>query len=300
MSELPWPHPSRNASDADPSADHQAALQAAFGTPHPVAWVTGSAADRVGRGIAKRFAARGYRMVLHAHQSREEGERLVEKWTQAGVETLLVSGAIEEEATVESWIPQIVERFGRLDVLVHAAAVWEPATLEETTSKLVIEQFMSNTLGSFLCGQKAGLEMIKQRTGGAIVLIGDWALNRPYRDFAAYFASKGTIPTLTRSLAVELAERNACVRVNAILPGPVLLAEGTPDKTQQAILEQCLLRCAGTADHIARAAVFLAEHEFLTGVCLPVDGGRSIYAGSIADAIAHPSLFPSHDRTPSS
>ena len=132
--------------------------------------------------------------------------------------------------------------------------------------------------------------MSKQATGGAIVLLGDWAISRPYPDFAAYFASKGAIPTLTRSLAVELAERNPRMRVNAILPGPVLLADQTPDSTQQAILQQCLLRRMGTADHVARTAVFLAEHEFLTGVCLPVDGGRSIYAGSVADAIAHPNF----------
>jgi len=256
-----------------------------------VAWITGSAADRVGRAIAKRFAVRGYRIVLHANQSIEDGKRLAKLWNDLGIETMLVHGPIEDEACVRNWIDQIMARFGRLDVLVHAAAVWEPMTLENTTSKLVIEQLMSNTLGSFLCSQHAGLAMTKQSTGGAIVLTGDWAIARPYQDFVAYFASKGSIPTLTRTLAVELADRNPRVRVNAVLPGPVMLAEGTPDRTQQAILQECLLQRAGTADHVAQAAVFLAEHEFITGVCLPVDGGRSIYAGKIADAIAHPSLF---------
>jgi NAD(P)-dependent dehydrogenase (short-subunit alcohol dehydrogenase family) len=131
--------------------------------------------------------------------------------------------------------------------------------------------------------------MSKQATGGSIVLVGDWAVARPYRDFAAYFASKGSIPTLTRAFAVELGERSPNIRVNAVLPGPVKLVHGVSEATQEAILKQCLLRREGTADHVARAAQFLAEHEFLTGVCLPVDGGRSIYAGSIADAIAHQS-----------
>jgi len=291
MSDLPWPDPALSSLSEYRSEEDRRALHALFGTEQPVAWVTGSAADRVGRAIAKRFAVRGYRIVLHANRSIAEGMRLAEQWNQAGVETLLVTGAIEEEETVDGWIDQIIHRFGRLDVLTHAAAVWEPMSLEETSSRLVIEQLMSNTVGSFLCGQKAGLAMVKQSTGGAIVMVGDWALSRPYRDFAAYFTSKGTIPTLTRSLAVELAERNACIRVNAIMPGPVLLVDGTPDATQQAILRQCLLGRAGTADHVARAAVFLAEHEFLTGVCLPVDGGRGIYAGPVSDAIAHPSQF---------
>ncbi len=293
MSELPWPDPSRNSLDAYRSSDDLARMHSLFETERPVAWVTGSAANRVGRAIAKRFAAHGYRIVLHANHSIADGHRLVEIWNQAGVETMLISGAIEDESTVNGWIEQIFDRFGRLDVLTHAAAVWEPMSLEETSSQLVIEQLMSNTVGAFLCAQKAGLAMVKQSTGGSIVMIGDWALSRPYRDFAAYFTSKGTIPTMTRSLAVELAERNPRVRVNAVMPGPVLLADGIPDEAQQAILRQCLLRRSGTADHVARAAVFLAEHEFITGVCLPVDGGRSIYAGSIADAIAHPSQFES-------
>ena len=291
MSDQPWPSDSKTDFAAYRSLDEQERIHKLFGTDRPVAWVTGSGADRVGRAIAERFAVRGYRMVLHANSSIEAGKRAVQCWTDAGIETMLVTGAIEEESTVNSWIEQIIERFGRLDVLVHSAAVWEPMPLEETTSQLVIEQFMSNTLGSFLCSQKAGLAMTKQPSGGAIVLTGDWAISRPYRDFSAYFASKGSIPTLTRSLAVELAERNPRIRVNAVMPGPVLLSDGTPDATQQAILQQCLLQRAGTADHVARAAVFLAEHEFITGVCLPVDGGRSIYAGSIADAIAHPSQF---------
>jgi pteridine reductase len=65
--------------------------------------------------------------------------------------------------------------------------------------------------------------MVAQPEGGSIVNIGDWAIARPYLNYAAYFPSKGAIPTLTRTFAVELGTRNPRVRVNAILPGPVLL-----------------------------------------------------------------------------
>ncbi len=262
-----------------------------FGTESPVAFVTGSAANRVGRVIAHRFAQQGYRIVLHAHQSINEGKRLGEQWSNEGIEAHLVVGSISDESTVRNWIPQICDRFGRLDVLVHSAAIWEPKRFEETTAEDLRAQWEVNTLGTFLCAQQAGLAMVNQPTGGAIVLIGDWAVSRPYSDFAAYFASKGGVPTMTRSLAVELAERNPNIRVNAILPGPVLLDDNTPEATQQNILEACLLRRLGTAEHVAQAAVFLAEHQFLTGVCLPVDGGRSIYASDVGDSVAHPSLF---------
>jgi pteridine reductase len=265
--------------------------QLPFGTEKPVAFITGSAANRVGRVIAHRFAQQGYRIVVHAHRSIDEGKRLVEQWSKEGVDTQLVVGSISDESTVCNWVPQILDRFGRLDVLVHSAAVWEPKRFEDTTAEDLRSQWEVNTLGTFLCAQQAGLAMVRQPTGGAIVLVGDWAVSRPYSDFAAYFASKGGVPTMTRSLAVELAERNPNIRVNAILPGPVLLDDNTPETTQQSILEACLLKRLGTAEHVAQAAVFLAEHLFLTGVCLPVDGGRSIYASDVRDAVAHPSLF---------
>jgi len=289
MSQQPWIVDSLRSPDDYQSRQTALQLRSLFGTESPVAWITGSAADRVGRAIARRFAMHGYRIVIHANRSVEEGVQLVKAWKQEGIESILVSGPIQDEVVVQGWIKQIYERFGRLDVLVHAAAVWEPQSLEMTTANMVVEQFNTNTLGTFLCAQHAGLAMCDQSTGGSIILVGDWAVARPYRDFAAYFASKGSISTLTRAFAVELGERSPHVRVNAVLPGPVKLVEGVSETTQTAILKQCILQREGTADHVARAALFLAEHEFLTGVCLPVDGGRSIYAGPIADAIAHAS-----------
>ncbi len=118
--------------------------------------------------------------------------------------------------------------------------------------------------------------------------IGDWALARPYCDFAAYLLSKGSISTLTQTMAVELAQRNPSIRVNAVLPGPVLLDERVGPEAQQRIVEQSLLKRAGTPHDVARAVRFLVESPFITGVCLPVDGGRTIYAGSSPDVLAHP------------
>ena len=115
--------------------------------------------------------------------------------------------------------------------------------------------------------------MRDQERGGAIVNIGDWAVARPYRDYAAYFASKGSIPTLTRAFAVELAPK---VRVNAVLPGPVLMPEDLPPQVRERAVKGTLLQRAGRPENIADAVVFLARNDFITGVCLPVDGGRTI------------------------
>jgi pteridine reductase len=120
--------------------------------------------------------------------------------------------------------------------------------------------------------------MTKQATGGSIITIGDWATQRPYMNYAAYFPSKGAIPTLTRTLAVELGARNPAVRVNCILPGPVMLPPDLPEAERRQAIQATLVKREGQPENIAQAVLFFVDNDFVTGVCLPVDGGRTIYA----------------------
>jgi pteridine reductase len=241
-----------------------------------VAFVTGSGAPRVGRTVAELFATRGYAVVLHANRSRADGEALAAEFERRGTPTLLVGGNVADEETVAGWIRAIVERFGRLDVLVNAAAIWKPKPLEETTADDVREHFEINALGTFLGCKYAGLQMTKQPEGGVIVNLGDWATERPYVDYSAYFPSKGAVPTMTRMFAVELARRNPRVRVNAVLPGPVMLPPTLPEEERAAAVAGTLVRREGSPQNVAQAVWSLVENEFITGVCLPVDGGRTI------------------------
>ena len=261
-------------------------------TEKPVAWITGSGAPRVGQAIAKHFAKHGFRIVVHANTSLDSANRFASELSDAGTETRVIQGAVEGPDFASTSVQSIVQRFGQLDVLVNSAAVWDWRSFEETTAEDVRRQFEINTLGTFLCSQAAGLQMVSQPSGGAIVLVGDWAVIRPYPDFSAYFVGKGSIETMTRSLAVELATRNPAVRVNAILPGPVMLDKSISPERTEAIVQQSLLKRLGQPEHVAQAAYFLASHEFITGVCLPVDGGRTIHSGFSADAVAHPTFRP--------
>jgi len=133
-----------------------------------------------------------------------------------------------------------------------------------------------NALGTFLCCRRAGLIMAGQPEGGAIVTIGDWAAARPYLDYSAYFASKGAIPAITRDMAVELAARNPRIRVNCILPGPVMLPDDLTDAEVRGAVAGTLLKRPGRPENVAQAVLFLIEDDYVTGVCLPVDGGRTI------------------------
>ena len=267
-----------------------ASNQLHFGTDSPVALITGSGVARVGRCIAEHFRELGFQIVLHANKSAKEAEEVVESWNREGHTASLVTGDVGDEANVMRWRSEVESRYGRVDVLVNSAAIWEPIALEKVTAADFEHFFRVNALGIALTNKLFGLMMTKQSHGGAIINIGDWATERPYRDFPAYFPSKSAVVGITQSMAVELATRNPKVRVNAILPGPVMLAEEVSEPRRERIINECLLRRAGTPDDVAAAAVFLATSPFITGVCLPVDGGRSIYAGPSTDSIAHPKI----------
>ncbi len=241
-----------------------------------VALITGSGKRRVGNVVARALAARGYSIALHYNRSADDARRSVAEIEQQGVRAAAWQADVADELQVDRMIDAVFDRFGRLDVLVTAAAVWDPKPLEETTAEDVRRQFNVNALGTFLCCRKAGLMMAGQPQGGAIVTVGDWAIERPYLDYAAYFLSKGAIPTLTRTLAVELARRNPRVRVNCVLPGPVMLHKTLSEAERQEAIAGTLVRREGTPEHVGQAVVSLVENDFVTGVCLPVDGGRTI------------------------
>ena len=243
-----------------------------------VALVTGSGKRRVGWHVADALAERGYSLAIHYRTSAKEGEETVAYLKTKGVAAVALQADLTDEQAVHRLVLGALEKFGKLDVLVNCAAVWKAKRLEEVTAADVRLHLETNTLSTFLCTQQAGLAMVKQSEGGCIVNFGDWAEVRPYLNYAAYFPSKGAIPTLTRSLAVELGTRNPRVRVNCILPGPVMLPPDLPEAERRHAIEGTLVKREGRPENIAQAVLSFIDNDFVTGACLPVDGGRSIYA----------------------
>lgn len=254
--------------------------QELFGTEAPVCLVTGSLSPRVGQCVARLMHERGFQIVLHGRQK----SKAVPEFAAS-----VVYGEVQDETAVQGWVESTTASHGRVDCVVHCAAIWDPKPLEETTADDFERYFKVNTLSTALINQCFGLQMTRQTHGGVLINLGDWAVRRPYADFAAYFTSKGAIECLTQTMAVELAQRNSKVRVSAVLPGPVLLADEVADDRAHEIAQQCLLRRAGSPHDIAEAVHFLALSPFITGVALPVDGGRSVSAGPTLD-ISHPDV----------
>jgi pteridine reductase len=244
-----------------------------------VALITGSGKHRIGHAVALALAERGYDIAVHYHHSAEETRQTIKELQGQGSRASAFQADLADEVEIGRMFDEISASFGRLDVLVTAAAIWERKPLEEVTADDVRRQFEVNALGTFLCCQKAGLWMANQPEGGSIVTIGDWATARPYPHYSAYFVGKGSIPTITRTLAIELARRNTNVRVNCILPGPVMVPESLSEHEVKGAIAGTLLKRLGRPENIAQAVVFFVENDYVTGVCLPVDGGRTIADG---------------------
>jgi pteridine reductase len=245
-----------------------------------VALVTGSGKKRVGYHVAAALAARGYALVIHYNTSAADAAETADQFGRAhGVPIHTVRADLTDEPQVKAMVAETVSKFGRLDVLVNCAAIWNRKRLEDTTAADVRSHFEANTLGTFLTCRHAGLVMVRQPAGGCIVNLGDWADARPYLDYAAYFPSKAAIPGLTRTFAVELGSRNPSVRVNAVLPGPVLLPPDLPETERREAVDATLVKREGSPEHIVKAVLHFIDNDFVTGVCLPVDGGRTVFAG---------------------
>jgi len=257
-------------------------LRDIFGTPRPVAVVTGGA-RRVGRYLCQELAAAGYRVAIHARGAFGDAQDLATLIREQENEALAVQADLTREIEVKAMFDQIQWYFGRIDLMINNAAIWNPTPLTQVTAEEVESHFRANVLGTFLCCQWAGRRMVDQPHGGAIVNIGDWGVARPYPGFSAYFAAKGTITTLTQNFAVELAAANPAIRVNAIHPGQVLLPEDATDQRKQAIIESTLVKRLGRPEDVFRAIRFLAESRFVTGIAVPVDGGRTIYSAGEVD-----------------
>jgi pteridine reductase len=246
--------------------------------PNRVALVTGSGAKRVGSVVADALARRGYAIAVHYRSSGTEAEETAHMLRTHDVEAETFPADLTNESAVRAMVRAVLGRFGRIDVLVNCAAVWKSKPLEEVTAADVRMHFDTNALGTFLTCQQAGLAMAMQPDGGVIVNIGDWAEVRPYVGYAAYFPSKGAVTATTRCLAVELALRNPKVRVNSILPGPVMLPPDLPESEKRQAINATLVKREGSPNNIAQAVLSFIDNDFVTGVCLPVDGGRTVYA----------------------
>ena len=240
-----------------------------------VAVVTG-ASKGIGAGIAKGLAAEGASVVLNYASSKEGADRVVAEIKSKGGKAVAVQGDVARAADVQRIFAESKKAFGRLDVLVNNAGVYQFAELAEITEEQFHRQFNTNVLGLLLATQEALKHFGPE--GGSVINIGSTVSRVTPANTAVYTATKGAVDAVTHVLAKELGSKK--IRVNSINPG-VVETEGTHamgiigGDFQKGFEAQTPLGRIGQPEDIAPIAVFLASQDsgWMTGETLLASGG---------------------------
>jgi len=230
--------------------------------------VTG-AARRLGRSIALELGAAGARLVIHHHTSEAEAESACAALERLGVGAHAVQADLSRAKGIELLF-DAVDRLGPLHGLVNSAAVMVPGDLLKVTESDWDRTLNLNLKAAFFVLQQAALRL-RRAGGGVIVNIADIAGLRPWPRFPVHSISKAGVLALTQVAALALAPD---IRVNAVVPGPVLKPEAMRAERWNALGQALPLRRTGTPGDVARAVRFLVENDFVTGEALLVDGGN--------------------------
>lgn len=239
-----------------------------------VAIVTGSA-HRVGRAIALELARAGVHILVHYYRSPESAVKAtLQDVKSQGVDAFPVKADISTPEGVDTIFAAAREHFDRLDILVNSASNFQRRRLLDVTLEEWRETIDTNLTGPFLCTQRAIAAMRENEpAAGVIVNICDKGALDAWPDYAHHGISKAGLLALTK---VAAASYGPTIRANAIIPGLVLKADHFDDERWQAAAQKTPLERSGTAEDVARAVVYLAREDFLTGVVLHVDGGESL------------------------
>lgn len=246
-----------------------------------VAIITGGASG-FGESMAHAFAREGARLVV-ADLNAESAQRVATAVQAHGVAAFAQRVDVSRSADMGELVRATLERFGRLDIMVNNAGISHPnGPMLDVTEEFFDRLYAVNVKSVYLSAVHCVPVFRKQRSG-CFINIGSTAAVRPRPGLTWYNGSKGAVVLITKSMAVELAPDN--IRVNAINPAiadtPLLTtfmgAADTKENRARFLASIPLGRLCEPSD-VAHAALFFADpgSNFITGVCMEVDGGRCI------------------------
>ncbi|MDH3229161.1 MAG: SDR family oxidoreductase [Alphaproteobacteria bacterium] len=240
------------------------------------------ATSGIGAAIAMAFGAAGADVLLTGRDT-SRGQSVALQIAEAGGTAAFEAADITEKDASGRLVQAVLDRFGRLDVLVNNAGIIYRATAEETTDAQWDRTIAVNLTAAFQMS-RAAIPAMREQGGGAIVNIAsDWALVGGKRG-VAYCASKGGMLLMTKAMALDHAHEN--IRINAVCPTdidtPMLDAEFAALRISKTdgladFADTIPMGRVGTPAEVAKAVLFLASDEagFITGIGLPVDGGTT-------------------------
>lgn len=240
--------------------------------------VTG-ASRGIGRATALRLAEAGANVVVNYFQHKDDAEKVVRACEEKGVRAISVQADVSKLADAERLTQTTIERFGRVDLLVANAGIWEGDAIEKMSEELWDKVLDANLKGTWTVCKAAASEFKKQNSGN-IVIVSSTAGQRGEAGYSNYAASKGGQISFTKALATELAPT---VRVNCVAPGWV--DTGLNDSVfgdeefVHRVVDGIPLKRVATADDIALSIVFLASDwsRHITGEILNNNGGAVLF-----------------------
>ncbi len=239
-----------------------------------VALLTG--AKRIGAAVASALASRGADIAITYQRSKSEAEEVGQAVRALGRRALVLQADVSDPAAAPVVVDVIDRTFGRLDVLVNMASLYQSVPFDALDHAEWSRQLSVDLHGSFLFA-RAAVPLMRRTGGGRIVNFSDWvaASGRPrYPGFVAYYVAKAGVKALTEALALELAGDK--ILVNAIAPGPILAPPGTTEAELDAVVRATPLGHWGGVDEVVKTVLAFVDSDFITGETVRVDGGRHL------------------------
>lgn len=236
--------------------------------------VTGSSRG-VGRATALRLAEGGANVVVNYLSNDSEADETVRLCQEKGVEAIAVQGDVSEFLAAKEIAKQALDKFGRIDLLVLNAGVWEGSPIEEMSEE-VWNKVINTNLKSAWAMTKACVPAMKKQASAAIVMVSSTSGQRGEANYSNYSASKGGQISFTKALASELCPK---IRVNAVAPGWIETAMVRPvfedAAYKQSVLKSIPLERMATTDDVALSICFLLSDwsRHITGEILNINGG---------------------------
>lgn len=236
--------------------------------------VTG-ASRGVGRATALRLAEAGANVVVNYLKEEEKANNVVTLCQEKGVDAIAVQGDVSVWLDAQNLAKKTIEKFGKIDLLVLNAGIWEGAPIEEMSEE-TWNKVLNTNLKAAWAMTKACVPSMKKQERGAIVLVSSTAGQRGEANFSNYAASKGGQISFTKALASELCPK---IRVNCVAPGWIETAMVRPvfeDEAYKAsVLKAIPLQRMAATDDIALSICFLLSDwsRHITGEILNINGG---------------------------
>jgi len=233
------------------------------------ALVTG-AGTRLGASIARALGAAGCDVIVHYASSADGAATVAEDVTRLGRRAITMQADLTDRSAIERLARGAMDAFGRLDVLVHNAANFDRVPPGELSAEAWDRALALNATAPYLL--TLALAPALRAARGSVIAITCISAERPWKNYIPYSVSKAALAHLVRGLSLGLAPE---VRVNGVAPGTVLPPTQYDEKTLERLRARVPLERIGEPGDVARAVVFLAENDYLTGQIIAADGGRS-------------------------